>query len=130
MATIFDRETLLAHGFDSTFESGEDIELRWRLARAGARVGVSREVVVRHRFGDTFAFARGQFRADGRGLARMVRKHGWRGIPLLALPAAAGVRGLALSVIRLQPQWIPYYVVFTGLNYAAMLRELASRRRS
>src|ERR671918_306990 len=45
VATIFDRATLLQHGLDQTFISGEDIEMRWRLERAGARIGVSRKVV-------------------------------------------------------------------------------------
>jgi glycosyltransferase involved in cell wall biosynthesis len=31
VATIFEREALLQHGFDERFLSGEDIELRWRL---------------------------------------------------------------------------------------------------
>jgi glycosyltransferase involved in cell wall biosynthesis len=128
VATVFDREALLAHGFDDTFESGEDIELRWRLARAGARAGVSRTTIVRHRFGETWAFARGQFEADGRGLARMVRKHRLRGARLLLLPAAAGARGVILSLIRRQPRWIPYYVAFSALNYTAMIGELLNRR--
>src|SRR3990170_3218959 len=123
------QEVLLQHGFDASFESGEDIELRWRLAQSGAKAGVSRQVIVRHRFGDTFAFARGQFRADGRGLARMVRKHGWRGVRLLLLPAAAGARGILLSLVRRQPRWIPYYCAFSVLNYTAMLGELVRRPR-
>jgi glycosyltransferase involved in cell wall biosynthesis len=129
VATIFDREALLEHGFDSVFESGEDIELRWRLAQAGDKAGVSREVIVRHRFGDTFDFAMGQFRADGRGLARMVRKHGWRGARLLLLPAAAGARGVIISVLRGQPRWIPYYYTFAFFNTTALLGELFRRPR-
>ncbi len=129
VATIFDRERLLEHGFDASFESGEDIELRWRLAAAGEKAGVSRDVVVRHRFGDTFDFAMGQFRADGRGLARMVRKHGWRGARLLLLPAAAGARGILLSLLRGRPGWIPYYYAFAFFNTTAMLGELTRRPR-
>jgi glycosyltransferase involved in cell wall biosynthesis len=129
VATIFERDTLLEHGFDAAFESGEDIELRWRLARQGVRAGVSRDVVVRHRFGDTWEFAQGQFRADGRGLARMVRKHGLGGARLLLLPAAAGLRGIGLSLVRRQPRWIPYYVAFSALNYRAMVGELVGRGR-
>jgi glycosyltransferase involved in cell wall biosynthesis len=130
VATIFERETLLAVGFDQKFVSGEDIELRWRLAQDGRRIGVSSSTVVTHRFGDdTFAFARDQFAMDGRGLAEMVRKHGWRGARLLALPAAAAVRGIGLSLVRLRPQWVPYYVCFGAANYAAMIRSFAARRR-
>jgi glycosyltransferase involved in cell wall biosynthesis len=128
VATVFDREALLAHGFDAAFESGEDIELRWRLSRAGVKAGVSRTTIVRHRFDDTWAFARGQFRADGRGLARMVRKHRLGGARLLLLPAAAGARGVVLSLVRRRPRWIPYYVAFAVLNYTAMIGELLPRR--
>ena len=128
VATVFDRDALLTHGFDAAFESGEDIELRWRLSRAGVKAGVSRTTIVRHRFDDTWAFARGQFRADGRGLARMIRKHRLGGVRLLLLPAAAGARGVVLSLVRRQPRWIPYYVAFSGLNYAAMIGELLRRR--
>lgn len=131
-ATITSRDLLLRHDFDSEFKSGEDIELRWRLERAGERLGVSRRVVVRHRFDDSWEFAQGQFRADGRGLARMVRKHGLRGAGLLLLPGAAAARGIFVSLVRLQPRWIPYYLAFAAGNYAAMSGELRrrSRRRS
>lgn len=126
VATIFKRETLLRMGFDQQFVSGEDIELRWRLQRQGALVGVSERTVVTHRFGeDSFSFARMQFRMDGEGLGKMVRKHGWRGSPLLALPAAAAARGICLSLARLRPQWILYYLCFAVCNYVAMTAELA-----
>jgi glycosyltransferase involved in cell wall biosynthesis len=122
VATIFDRDALLRHGFDQRFLSGEDIELRWRLERAGAKVGVSRRTVVIHRFADdSFEFARGQFLADGHGLGRMVGKHGWRGGWLLALPLAAGVRGIALSLAGGRPRWIRYYAAYSLYNYAGML---------
>jgi len=130
VATILERETLLTVGFDQKFVSGEDIELRWRLAQDGRRIGVSRKTIVTHRFdGDSFLFARDQFAMDGRGLAAMVRKHGWRGARLLALPGAAAVRGIVLSLARLQPQWVPYYVCFALGNYAAMIGALARRWR-
>lgn len=123
MATITRRDTLLEHPLDSRFASGEDIDLRWRLAAAGLKIGVSRSTVVTHRFGDTFAFARDQWLADGAGLARMVTTHrrgGW----LIALPAAAAARGVAVTTLRLRPQFVPYYVAYDAFNYAAMLRTL------
>ncbi len=46
VCTIFERDVLLAYGFDAEFRSGEDIELRWRLRAAGARLGVSKRTIV------------------------------------------------------------------------------------
>jgi len=131
VATIFERQTLLDIGFDERFISGEDIELRWRMVRAGHEVGVSRTTVVTHRFaGGGFALARSQFEMDGRGLASMVVKNGWRGLPLLGLPAAAAVRGIVISVLRLRPQWVPYYICFAAGNYAAMVGRLTEHTKA
>lgn len=130
VATIFDRDVLLEHGFDDRFLSGEDIDLRWRLQRAGAKIGVSRRTVVEHRFDDTWEFAKGQFVADGHGLGRMVSNHGVRAKVLLGLPAAAAVRGIVLSLARLQPQWVPYYLVYAVYNYLAITRELAGQAKN
>jgi glycosyltransferase involved in cell wall biosynthesis len=128
VATIFERDTLLRYGFDERFLSGEDIELRWRLQQAGARIGVSRRTVVTHRFDDTFEFARGQWLADGHGTGRMLRKHRWGAGLLMLLPLAAGARGLILSIGKREPRWIPYYVLFTVFNYIGIVKELATRR--
>jgi glycosyltransferase involved in cell wall biosynthesis len=131
VATIFDRQTLIDHGFNEKFISGEDIEMRWRLRQAGEKIGVSDQVVVTHRFADdSFAFARGQFRADGEGLGRMIRLHGIRGARLLGLPLAGAVLGIALSVVRGQPKWIPYFTTFCVFNYVAMIRGLFERPSS
>jgi glycosyltransferase involved in cell wall biosynthesis len=126
VATVFDRDALLAHGFDRRFLSGEDIELRWRLQQAGGRIGVSQRTIVTHRFEDTFAFAKGQFLADGPGLGRMVTKHGVRALPLLGLPLAASARGILLSLVRRQPNWIPYYLCFMIYNYIGMVGAMAA----
>lgn len=130
VATIFERDTLLRYGFDERFLSGEDIELRWRLQQAGARIGVSRRTIVTHRFDDTFEFARGQWLADGHGTGRMLRKHRWRAGLLMLLPLAAGARGLILSIGKREPRWIPYYVLFTVFNYIGIVKELATLRTS
>jgi glycosyltransferase involved in cell wall biosynthesis len=128
VATIFERDQLLRHGFDDRFASGEDIELRWRLKEAGHKIGVSTRTVVEHRFEPGWDFARGQWRADGEGLARMVSKHGLRGTVLLGMPLAAALRGIALSLVRRQPKWVPYYLCYAFFNYTAMLRELLGGR--
>jgi glycosyltransferase involved in cell wall biosynthesis len=131
-ATIFKRETLLACPLDSAFASGEDIDLRWRLSAAGNRIGVSSRTVVRHRFGDSLEFARGQFRADGAGLARMTVRHR-SGFWLLFLPAAAAGRGMVVTTLQRRPQFVPYYAAYCALNYASMigtLGQMARRRRA
>jgi glycosyltransferase involved in cell wall biosynthesis len=125
VATVCEREVLLTHGFDTGFSSGEDIDLRWRLRAAGCKIGVSTRTVVEHRFEDGFRFARGQWAADGAGLARMLRRHGIRAKLLAALPLAAAVRGTLLCVWQGEPRWIPYYLSYMVGNYLAMLRELA-----
>jgi len=125
VATLCDREDIRRLGFDDAFRSGEDIELRWRMRDAGLQIGVSRSVMVEHRFaGDDFAFAMDQFSMDGFGLGRMMRKHRWRGLRLAALPAAAAARGVALSIVHRQPAWIPYFTVFAVANYTGMVRGL------
>ena len=126
VASVVRRDVLLAHGFDNRFRSGEDIELRWRLASAGLRIGVSRDVLVHHRFaGDDFAFAKDQFLMDGTGLGLMVRKHGAAGARLTVLPLAAAARGAALSLVRREPRWVGYYAAYCWYNYAGMRRALA-----
>ncbi len=125
VATVFERSVLLEHGLDERFLSGEDIELRRRLARNGARLGVSERTVVLHRFEDGFAFARGQWLADGGGLARTLDKEGWRGAGLLALPALAAARGIALSVARREMRFLAYYACYLVFNYAGMIRRRA-----
>jgi glycosyltransferase involved in cell wall biosynthesis len=124
-ATVFRREELLATGFNDEFPSGEDIELRWRLRDTGRSAGLSRTVVVQHRFaGDDFAFAKDQFLMDGVGLGLMVRNNGLRGLRLALLPAAAAMRGVALSSARREGRWIPYYGAFAWWNYVGMARGL------
>ncbi len=130
VATLFERNAFLEIGLDEAFLSGEDIELRVRLERAGARVAVSSRTEVIHRFGDTYGFAKGQWLADGQGLARTVGKHGWRTALLLVLPLAAAVRGIGLTLVRRQPAWIPYYLFFLVFNYVGLVQAAMRRRRS
>lgn len=125
VATLVDRNVMLGLGFDDSFKSGEDIELRWRMRQSGMKTGVSSRVMVQHRFAaDDFDFALDQFLMDGTGLGKMVRKHGWRGARLALLPAAAAVRGSALSLIAGQPRWLRYYAAFCWHNYAGMAKGL------
>jgi glycosyltransferase involved in cell wall biosynthesis len=120
MATIFRRQVLLDYRFDERFRSGEDIELRWRLEKASFKMGVSKRTIVKHRFGDTYEAALDQFVQDGKGLGRMYAKYGMPALKLLFIPAAGCVRGILLSLIHLEPQWILYYLVYLLYNYIAM----------
>ena len=83
--------------------------------------------MVQHRFDDTFDFAKGQWLADGRGFGRMLIKHRWRVAWLAWLPGAASARGIALSLIRGQPGWIPYYALFLVYNYIGMVEAIRER---
>lgn len=122
-ATLMRRDVLLDVGFDDDFRSGEDVELRIRLEQAGYRLGVSDSVVVRHRFDDTFDYARDQWLQDGAGMARTVRKHTGRAGWLVMLPLLATVRGVGLSLVR-APRFLPYWMGFLLYNYRAMAGEL------
>ncbi len=128
VATLARRDTLLANPLDQHFVSGEDIDLRWRLSRAGRKIGVSERTLVTHRFLDSFDDARGQFRADGAGLARMATSHRG-GVWLLFLPGAAALRGIVVTTLRREPQFVPYYVAFGAFNYASMIGTLAGMAR-
>jgi glycosyltransferase involved in cell wall biosynthesis len=125
VATVFARDELLATGFNDDFPSGEDIELRWRLRSSHRPAGVSRTVVVQHRFaGDDFEFAKDQFLMDGVGLGLMVRQNGVRGVRLALLPAAAAARGMLLCSAHREARWIRYYGAFAWWNYVGMARGL------
>lgn len=123
MATVLERDVLRRHAFDEAFVSGEDIEMRWRLAAEGLRTGVSRTVLVQHRFAaDDFAFAKDQFLMDGTGLGLMMRKHGSGASRLALLPLLAAARGAVLSALRGEPRWIRYYAAYCWYNYVGMRR--------
>lgn len=122
-ATLMRRDVLLSVGFDDEFRSGEDVELRIRLEQAGYRLGVSESVVVRHRFDDTFDYARDQWLQDGAGMARTVRKHPGRAGWMAMLPLLATVRGVGLSLFK-APRFLPYWMGFFLYNYRAMFGEI------
>ena len=130
VATVIRREDLLRLGFDDRFSSGEDIDFRWRLRKAGLRTAVSRSTIALHRFEGGFDFAKGQWNADGRGLARMIRTHGIRGATLMALPLAATARGVVLCILARQPKYIAYYLCYGVYNYKAIFSELLQGRSS
>jgi glycosyltransferase involved in cell wall biosynthesis len=131
VASVFVREAFLHYGMDNTFSSGEDIELRYRLDKSGARIGLSDKVVVPHRFGSGFRFALGQWMADGSGLGRVVRKYGWPASATLLIPAGGTVFGIGRTLLR-QPEFLPYYGLYGTFNYVGIVKGLLDKnvRRS
>ena len=122
-ATLMRRDVLLSVGFDDSFRSGEDIELRIRMQKAGYRLGVSPTTVVRHRFADTFDGARDQWEQDGAGMARTIRKYPARAGWMVALPLLAAVRGVGMSLVR-APRYLLYWPGFLLYNYRSMIGEI------
>ena len=59
----------------------------------------------------------------------MIKKHVLRGAWLALVPLAAAARGIGFSLVRRQPQWVPYYVCFAVFNYLGITRELAPSLR-
>ena len=127
VASVFVREAFLHYGMDSAFSSGEDIELRYRLEKSRARIGLSEKVVVPHRFGSGFNFALGQWMADGSGLGRVVRKFGWPAAATLLIPAGGTVLGIGRSLLR-QPQFVAYYALYGACNYAGIVHGLLDKK--
>jgi glycosyltransferase involved in cell wall biosynthesis len=87
------RQSVVDAQFDHRFRSGEDIDLRIRLERAGAALGVSTRTIVTHHFAPGFEFARDQWLADGAGLGRLVRKFGRPALRFVLVPFAAAPYG-------------------------------------
>jgi len=125
-ASLIARDLLLAHPLDGHLRSGEDIDLRIRLKRAGFRIGVSETMVGLHRFADGFAFAGQQWLADGAGLGRMVRKHGRSALLNAMIPFAAAALGLARGMREALRPW-PYFAGFAVGNYIGLWRGLIDR---
>ena len=103
--------------------SGEDVELRIRLEKAGYRLGVSPTTVVRHRFADTFDGARDQWEQDGAGMARTIRKHP-APCRLDGGASAAGHRPRRGHVPVRAPRFLPYWPGFLLFNYRSMIGEI------
>jgi glycosyltransferase involved in cell wall biosynthesis len=125
-ASLIARDLLLAHPLDADLRSGEDIDLRIRLTRAGFPVGVSETMICQHRFAHGFSFAGKQWLADGAGLGRMVRKHGRAALLSAMIPFAAAALGLVSGVRDSLRPW-PYFVGFAVGNYIGLWRGLIDR---
>lgn len=121
------RSVLRTVPFDRRLASGEDIDLRLRLQRAGVAVGTSERVIVRHLYARGFGTAVGQWTADGAGLGLLVRKDGLVSVPWTMLPVGAAVLGMLRS-FRDGFDTIPYYVGHGVGNVIGLVAGLADRR--
>jgi glycosyltransferase involved in cell wall biosynthesis len=125
-ATLMKRSVFKKNRFDDRLDSGEDVDLRLRLAAAGVRVAVSETTIVDHRFAPGYAAAREQWLADGAGLGRLVRKFGRPALRQLSIPFAAAAYWLARSI--LSPRRLNYFVGFAVGNWIGALQGLSDYR--
>jgi glycosyltransferase involved in cell wall biosynthesis len=126
-AALVRRSMLNEVPFDVRLASGEDIDLRLRLERAGRAVGTSRVVTVRHRYARGWRVAVGQWTADGAGLGRLVRKDGMAGLRWAQLPVAAVAIGIVRSVTD-GFLTVPYYIGHLIGNLVGLIVGLTDRR--
>lgn len=126
-AALVRRSMLQEVPFDVRLASGEDIDLRLRLQRAGRAVGTSRAVTVRHRYARGWRVAVDQWTADGAGLGRLVRKDGLEGLRWAQLPVAAVAIGMVRSVSD-GFLTLPYYVGHLIGNLVGLVVGLSDRR--
>jgi hypothetical protein len=125
-ASLVLREEILRHPLDPRFVSGEDIDLRLRLERAGVAIGVADTTTVEHAYREGFALAREQWLADGAGIGRLVRKHGVSALPYVAVPFATAAWRIAQGIPeRLRPA--PYFLGLAAGNWLGLLRGLLDR---
>jgi glycosyltransferase involved in cell wall biosynthesis len=126
-ASLMARDVLLANPLDARLRSGEDIDLRIRLRRAGYPVGVSESMIGRHRFANGFTFAGKQWLDDGAGLGRMVRKHGRAALFNAMIPFGAAALGILRGAREALRPW-PYFAGFAIGNYIGLWRGLVDSR--
>lgn len=125
-ASLMARDVLLANPLDADLRSGEDIDLRLRLTRAGFPLGVSETMIGQHRFAHGFNFAGKQWLADGAGLGRMVRKHGRAALVNAMIPFGAAALGIVRGGREALRPW-PYFAGFAIGNYIGLWRGLVDR---
>lgn len=115
-------------GYDESFSHNEDAELDHRLMAAGYRIWMTDRTFMTYYPRATPRALFRQYLGYGRGRARNVLKHGTRlkprqAIPLLVLPAVAGMALAVLSTTAL----VPVFLWATAcIGYGAWLA--ASRR--
>ena len=125
-ATLMKTSDALQHPFDPELRSGEDVDLRIRLAESEVPFGISETVVAEHRFAPSLGAARAQWSADGAGLGRIVRKHGWPALRELSVPFVAAAYWIGRSIRT--PRRLRYFVGFLAGNWRGAIAGLLDQR--
>lgn len=120
-ACILARTEALGTGFDAAMRAGEDVDLVWRLVRAGKRVVYEPRATVRHRHRDSYAGWLGRKVVYGTGAAPLAARHGdW------VAPAAMSPLGAAVAIAALaQRRWsVPAVAGLAAIMVARLTRAL------
>jgi cellulose synthase/poly-beta-1,6-N-acetylglucosamine synthase-like glycosyltransferase len=113
-ATLFRRQVLLEHPFDSRMESLEDQDLCRRLVEANCPLGVSPAIVYHHQLGEFSAFVKHQLR-DGRGNACLAFKY--RSTWILISPLLNLVHVVIYGTLRGKVTLVPFWLTANILKF-------------
>jgi len=124
-ATIFDKDVILKHSFDTLFTANEDMELSYRLKKKGYRLGTA-SVGVYHLYRESFKdWARQRvWRGEGRALFIYKYKRTMRGIWLFLKKPGEILCSPLLSIKYGQLKLFPYFLLDGIFQEIGMLREL------
>ena len=100
-ACLVGRTEALAGGFDAGMRVGEDVDLVWRLVRAGHRVRFDPDVEARHETRPTVRAWLGRKAFYGYGGAGLAARHGNLLAPAVLTPAY----GAAAAALLLRKRW-------------------------
>jgi mycofactocin system glycosyltransferase len=113
-------------GFDGSMRVGEDVDLVWRLVRAGAVVRYDPRGVARHDTRQTLRAWLGRKFVYGTGGAALGERHGdWTAPAILSTTTAIG----AAAVLARKPWSLPVAATTTLFSMRALRRELPVARR-
>ncbi len=124
-ATIFDKDVILEHSFDTLFTAAEDSDLSYRLKRKGYRLGIA-SVGIYHLHRESFKdWARQRvWRGEGIALFTYKYKHTMRAIRLFLGPPYVILCSPWLSIKYGQPKLFPYLLLDGIFQEIGLLREL------
>lgn len=135
VAVAYRREVFEAVGsFDESFDACEDVELNYRVDRAGLRCYFTPEVAVRYRPRGTLAGLFRQLARYGRGRVRLLRKHpDTRSlrtfVPLLFVVGLLAGLALGAAVPWLRPLYFAALMTYTTIIGLSSLSIVAKKRQ-